>query len=189
MLDDSYTLYKVDAETTFKPFDCGDEDLNDFLFNKSIPFSQEHLATTFVLENDEATIAYYSIFNDSVKTQDFTMVSTTALKRILKSIVSHPKRHLKNYPAIKIGRLAVSDSIQRSGLGKIIVNSIIQYAIEQNGRCACKFITVDAYSQSLNFYEKLEFKYFSDNDKDKDTRQMYLNLTPIINSLKEEGEE
>ena len=67
-------------------------------------------------------------------------------------------------------------------MGKIIVNSIIDYAISVNEECACKIITVDAYIQSLEFYEKLGFKYFSDNDIDNDTRQMYLNLTPIISA-------
>lgn len=188
VLDDSHTLFKVDSNTVFKPFDCGDEDLNDFLLNKSIEYTNEHLATTFVIENDEITVAYYSIFNDSVNTQQIEFASKNAFKRFLSDLVSHPKRHLKSYPAIKIGRLGVTNSIQRSGLGKIIVNSIIDFAIDLNEECACKIITVDAYSQSLNFYENLGFKYFSDSDKENDTRQMYLNLTPIITALHENPE-
>jgi predicted GNAT family N-acyltransferase len=184
-LDDSYTLFKVDIDTVFKPFDCEDDDLNDFLLNKSIEYAREHLATTFVIENNYITVAYYSIFNDSVNTQQIDFASKNATLRFLKNLVSHPKRHLTNYPAIKIGRLAVTNDIQRNGLGKIIVNSIIDYAIGVNEECACKIITVDAYTQSLPFYEKLGFKYFSDNDIENDTRQMYLNLTPIISALAE----
>jgi hypothetical protein len=59
-------------------------------------------------------------------------------------------------------------------------------AIDQNAHCACKLITVDAYEQSLGFYEKKGFLYFTETDKDKDTRQMYLDLTPIINASMEE---
>lgn len=180
VLDESYTSFKVDDSSVFKPFDCGDDDLNDFLLNKSIEFSKEQLATTFVIQNAEITVAYYSIFNDSVNTQHIDFASKSAAARFLKSLVSFPKRHLKSYPAIKIGRLGVTNSIQRSGLGKIIVNSIIEYAIELNEQCACKIITVDAYTQSLQFYERLGFKYFSDSDIGDDTRQMYLNLTPLI---------
>lgn len=55
--------------------------------------------------------------------------SKTAIKRLLKDLVSHPKRHLKSYPAIKIGRLGVTKTIQKSGLGKMIVNSIIELAL------------------------------------------------------------
>ena len=56
-LDDSYTLFKVDDNTIFKPFDCADDDLNDFLLNKSIEYAKEHLATTFVIENKDITVA------------------------------------------------------------------------------------------------------------------------------------
>ena len=36
-----------------KPFDCEDEDLNDFLFNEAVSYQKELLATTFVMENDK----------------------------------------------------------------------------------------------------------------------------------------
>ncbi len=180
ILDDSHSLFKVEETTIFKPFDCGDDDLNDFLLSKSIEYSKENLATTFVIENTDVTVAYYSVFNDSVNTQDLNFASKSAALRFVKELVSHPKRHLKYYPAIKIGRLAVNNTIQKKGIGKTIINAIIDYAIESNDKCACKIITVDAYSQSLLFYERQGFKYFSDSDLEKDTRQMYLNLTPLI---------
>ncbi len=179
-LDNSYAMFKVSSDTVFKPFDCGDEDLNEFLLKKAIQYANEHLATTFVIENESVTVAYYSIFNDSVNAQNIAFASKTAFKRFLQDLVSHPKRHLKSYPAIKIGRLGVTKTIQNSGLGKMIVNSIIELAINANENCACKIITVDAYAQSLKFYERLGFKFFSESDKGNDTRQMYLNLTPII---------
>lgn len=97
-------------------------------------------------------------------------------------MVTHPKRHLEYFPAIKIGRLGVCNQIQKSGIGKTIVEFIIDLAMRQNEDCACKLITVDAYSQSLGFYERRGFRFFTDNDKGKDTRQMYLDLTPFINA-------
>mgnify|MGYP006154503189 CR=1 FL=1 len=84
VLDDSYTLFKVDSDTVFKPFDCSDDDLNDFLLNKSVEYAKEHLATTFVIENDDITVAYYSIFNDSVNTQQIDFASKSAALRFLK---------------------------------------------------------------------------------------------------------
>lgn len=82
--------------------------------------------------------------------------------------------------------MAVCNTIQNTGVGKGIVNYIINLAITQNETCACKLITVDAYDQSLGFYEKLGFTYFTDADKGEDTRQMYFDLTPIINTIIEE---
>lgn len=181
------SLIKLTEDTIIKPFDCGDSephaDLNDFLFNKAKNYLKEHLATTFIIESNEITYAYYSILNDSLRVEQLSFASKSAFQRFLKNLVSHRKRHLENFPAIKIGRLAVNKNIQISGLGKMIVNNIIQYAINLNEDCACKIITVDAYSESLGFYEKMGFEYFTENDSEESERQMFLDLTPIIKTF------
>jgi predicted GNAT family N-acyltransferase len=174
------SLIRLEEDTIIKPFDCGDSDLNDFLFNKSKNYLKEHLATTFIIENNDTTYAYYSILNDSLKVEELNFASKTAFLKFLKSLVTHRKRHLENFPAVKIGRLAVNNNIQISGLGKMIVNNIIDYAINLNENCACKLITVDAYSKSLGFYKKMGFEYFTENDVNDSERQMFLDLTPII---------
>jgi GNAT superfamily N-acetyltransferase len=179
------SLVKVNPSTAIKPFDCGDDDLNDFLLSKAKHFQAELLAVTYLLENEERTIAFFSLFNDSVRVQEIEFASKNALKRFLKSIVTHPKRHLEYFPALKIGRLGVCNKTQKSGLGKAIISFVIDLALQQNETCACKLITVDAYEQSLIFYEKMGFVYFTDMDAGKDTRQMYLDLTPIINTANE----
>ena len=173
---------KVTNYQIIKPFDCGDDDLNEFLFEKAEQYQKELLATTFVIEDEIHTLAYYSLFNDSFRIEDISFQSKNAIKTFLRQIVSHPKRHLKHYPAIKIGRLAISNQIQKSGFGKKIIENIISLAIKQNERCACKFILVDAYKNALGFYEKMRFEYFSDKDKYDETRQMYLDITPYLNA-------
>ncbi len=177
------TLSRVTSNTLIKPFDCGDEDLNNFILTDAVNYSNGLLATTFVLENETETVAFFSIFNDSIKVEDFKSTSKTALKRLISQIVPHGKRHLKYFPAIKIGRLAVSNTIQKSGIGRDLVNFIFNFAIEHNQKCACKFISVDAYAASLTFYEKMGFVYLSEMDNNEETRQMYFDLTPIINSI------
>jgi GNAT superfamily N-acetyltransferase len=76
--------------------------------------------------------------------------------------------------------LAISKHVQKSGLGRKIMDTIIDYAVKQNEHCACKFILVDAYKNAVGFYEKMQFEYFSNNDLNDETRQMYLDITPII---------
>jgi GNAT superfamily N-acetyltransferase len=177
------SLLRVEASSQFKPFNCGDEDLNDFLVSKSKAYSIELLATSFVLEDAENTIAFFSIFNDSLRVEEKDFASRSAFKRFMGDLVSHPKRHLNYFPAMKIGRLAVTNQIQKSGIGKKLLNFIIDMAIVQNKQCACKFITVDAYEASLGFYEKMGFKYLSIKDEGEDTRQMSLDITPFLNSM------
>ena len=176
MLNLVYSI--INEGHAFKPFNCGDDDLNDFLLNSSKEYQKEFLATTYVIENDIETIAFFSIFNDGLKVEDIHP-SKNALKTFLRSILPHPKRHLKNYPAIKIGRLAVSLNSQGASIGTKIINTIINYAIDQNDYCGCKFIIVDAYRASIKFYQKNKFEFLTTSDLDSDTRQMYLNLTPF----------
>jgi hypothetical protein len=180
------SLIKLKSETIIRSFDCGDDDLNDFLVSKAKEYQRELLAVTYILENEERTIAFFSIFNDSLRVQEIAFASKSAFKRFLSKLVSHPKRHLEYFPALKIGRLGVCNTTKNAGLGTAIINFIISLAIDQNDYCACKLITVDAYAQSLGFYEKKGFTYFTEADKGKDTRQMYLDLTPIFNASLDE---
>jgi predicted GNAT family N-acyltransferase len=179
-----FTLLTVDDSTVFKSFDCNDSDLNDFLYEDSKAYKQELLATTFILENEDQIIAYYSILNDSIKIDDISFPSKNSKKSFLRMFVPHPKRHLKNYPAIKIGRLAVAKNIQKSGIGSQIIKFIISLAIEQNEKSACKCLLVDAYSKSSLFYENMGFKYFSESDKQDAIRQMYFDITPYLSTNK-----
>lgn len=177
-----FSLIELKQETVISNFNCDDEDLNDFLVTKAKPYSAELLATTYILEKNNSTIAYYSIFNDSLAIEECNFLSKTAFKKFLSNLVTHPKRHLKNYPAIKIGRLAVSADVKGQGIGKKIIDNIIAFCLDHNSNCACKLITVDAYDQSLAFYEKMGFSYLSERDKGEDTRQMYIDLTPYLNA-------
>ena len=71
---------KIKNSTIIKPFDCGDDDLNEFLLEKSKSYQQELLATTFVFEDETKTYAYYSIFNDSFRIEDISFLSKNAIK-------------------------------------------------------------------------------------------------------------
>lgn len=176
------SLILLDATHNIKPFDCGDDDLNEFLFERAELYKKEFLATTFILENATQTVAYYSVFNDSLKVEEEEFASKSAFKRFLKNLVSHPKRHLNSFPALKIGRLGIDKKFKGKGLGKLIVNNIIVDTLELNQKQACKLITVDAYNESLAFYEKLNFEYLTEADKHSETRQMFYDLNSNLTS-------
>jgi GNAT superfamily N-acetyltransferase len=176
------SLVKIKPSTVIKPFDCGNADLNEFLFEKSILYSKELLATTYLLEDATDTIAYFSIFNDTLKVEEADFVSKNAWKKWLADLVPHGKRHLKHFPAIKIGRLGVSNTKQRGGIGTIIISFVLDLALSHNEDCACRFISVDAKSNSLEFYEKKGFSMYTSKDINEEARQMYLDLTPFINT-------
>mgnify|MGYP000958095663 CR=1 FL=1 len=159
-----------------KPFDCEDDDLNDFLFNKALLYQKELLATTFVVESEERTLGYYSVLNDSLQLKEEDFPSKSKYKKFLSHLIPHPKRHLKSVPAVKIGRLAIDKSFKGRGIGRVIMNTIIDDCVELNDRHACRLITVDAYKQAIPFYQRMGFEFLSDNDKEDNTRLMFLDL-------------
>ena len=165
---------------SIKPFDCEDEDLNEFLFQEAIPYRKEKLATTFVVENNERTLGYYSLLNDSLQLREDMFTSKSQFRKFLRELMPYPKRHLKTIPALKIGRLAIDKTFKGKGLGSVIMANIISKCIKMNQEQACRLITVDAYKQAVPFYQKMGFKFLIEGDKDDTTRLMFLDLTSFI---------
>ena len=177
---DEVSILLLTEGYSIKPFDCEDEDLNDFLFNEATPYQKELLATTFVMENDKQTLGYYSLLNDSLQLKEDMFTSKSQFRKFLRELMPYPKRHLKTIPALKIGRLAIDKSFKGKGLGSVIMANIISKCIKMNKEQACRLITVDAYKQAIPFYQKMGFKFLTEDDKNDTTRLMFLDLANII---------
>ena len=177
---DEISILLLTEDYPIKPFDCEDEDLNDFLFNEAVPYRKELLDTTFVMENDKQTLGYYSLLNDSLQLKEEMFTSKSQFRKFLRELMPYPKRHLKTIPALKIGRLAIDKTFKGKGLGSVIMANIISKCIKMNQEQACRLITVDAYKQAVPFYQKMGFKFLIEGDKDDTTRLMFLDLTSFI---------
>jgi hypothetical protein len=57
----SIRVQRIDHSTVLKPFDCGDNELNEFLQEKSKDYQHGLLAATFVVEDEIQTLAYYTV--------------------------------------------------------------------------------------------------------------------------------
>lgn len=184
---DDFEYSMLEEATEILQFDCGDGDLNEFLTEKAKPYKSLLLATTYLITHKDKTIAYLSIYNDSLKVQEHDFASKSAFIRWIKTQVGSSKRHLRTIPAIKIGRLAVciQTKTQVKGIGRTLVNIVKELAIANNDRCACQLITVDAYRGSTDFYMKQGFEFLSEKDEEEDTRQMFYDLRPLINTQNE----
>lgn len=155
-------------------FDCSDEDLNDFFFNKCLPSQAELIAVTYLIEDSDdpsKVVAFFSVSNDRISVEDFQSDKNAKLFKKFKNAYPRAKS-FRSYPAVKIGRLGVSKDYQGRGIGNAIINYIKLLFIDNN-RTGCRYITVDAYAQSLTFYEKNGFVFLTEADHDKKTRLMY----------------
>ncbi len=172
-----FQLIRLKSDTNILPFDCGDTDLNGFLFDDAKKYLNELLATTFILQDNNKTVAYFNYLNDKISHTDLDNNKEKFIERI-SSLLPVGKNKFTSYPAVKIGRLAVDNEYKGQNIGKEILN-FTKGLFVNNNRTGCKFITVDAYKASLKFYEKNDFIYLSSRDKKSDTRLMYFNLESL----------
>ena len=125
----------------------------------------------------EKTIAFFSLLNDKISALD---TSNNFWKK-LKAMFPEGKRY-KSYPAVKVGRLGVSQRHQSEGLGSKLMDYIKILFLKKN-KSGCRYITVDAYNKPrvLAFYERNHFNYFrtDNNSKMGKTRLMYFDLREL----------
>lgn len=167
-------LIRLNPDIKQKSFVSLDSDLNDFLANDALNYSNQLLAVTYILETELDTVAFFSLLNDKISIKE----QGRSWRERFNKKFPHRKR-INNYPAVKIGRLAVSQNYANCGMGSQILE-FIKALFTVNNRTGCRFITVDAYRAALPFYEKNGFKYLTDNDKEEDTRLMYYDLKRFI---------
>lgn len=168
--------FQLSVDTDIKPFKCADSDLTDFLFEDAKLFQKELLTVTYLLEYMEQnkTAAYYSLLADKIV---FEATEKKLWNKLNRNIPNQKRR--RSYPAIKIGRLAVNEEFAGGGLGTFILDNI-KYAFTNVKRLGCRFITVDALKTAVEFYQKNGFQFFSEQDKDDETRLMFFDLKNFI---------
>lgn len=166
------TQIQLSPDTTIKPFKCAEDDLNGFLFDDAKHFQNELMAVTYLLEDTDkdVTVAYFSLLADKIS---FNPDEKSVWNKLNRNI-PNPKRR-KNYPAVKIGRLAVNENYAGLGVGTFLIDSI-KYAFTTVKRLGCRFLTVDALNSATAFYEKNGFRFFTDQDQKEETRLMFFDL-------------
>lgn len=85
-------------------------------------------------------------------------------------------------PSVKIGRLAVSKHYENRGIGSEILN-FIKFFFTKSNKTGCRFITVDAYAEAVEFYKKNGFDFFTKKDVNEKTRLMFYDLKPFKDAM------
>lgn len=164
-------LIRLTDDYPVTTFDCGDDDLNEFLLKDAIDFQKKHIAYIYILEDDGKILAYFCLLNDKISRQDS---SNTMWKRIKKEFPL--EKQFSSYPAVKIGRFAVDKSVHGTGLGTELMTSLKFLLKERNVISAFRFITVDAYIKAISFYEKNDFKLIMPKDPNEHTKTMFFDM-------------
>ncbi|MBC8603386.1 GNAT family N-acetyltransferase [Parabacteroides acidifaciens] len=162
-MNQNFRIIKLTENYQSRPFHCGDTDLDNFLTEDALYYKQRLLAITYLIISENDTVAYFSVANDKIAIPE----SDKATWRKIKKRFPHSK-HRGDYPAVKIGRLAVNQKYQHDHLGSDILNFIKKMFITEN-RTGCSFITVDALQGAVPFYLKNGFEYIRQEDKTNTT--------------------
>ncbi len=129
-------------------FDCGEESLNKYLKRFALQARSMGLARTFVAieDNGNKVLGYYTRLPSSVVGE------------------SIPEARSRNpVPVMLLGKLAVTNGLQRGGIGKQLLKHFLESVVAHAENEACFAVTVDALDQQANdYYAQFGFKEFQD---------------------------
>ena len=167
-------LVQLTSDYEIKPFDCGDAALNGFLRNDAKLFLENQLARTYLLCEGDQIMGYFSLLNDKVSKQE---VANSDWRKI-KKLFPHAK-HFGSYPAVKIGRFAVSVKYRHRGFGSEQMDILKRCLKRDPGYSIFRFLTVDAYLSAVPFYEKNGFRRLASIHERDDTQAMYFDMKQL----------
>lgn len=163
--------------TDVKSFDCGNKDLNDFLCTEEVSKYEEQLfGKTTLVYYDRDLVAYYTLSNSQLR------------KEYVKGVRGFSKLgeyRIEAIPSITIGRLAVDKNWQRQGIGRVLMQRISMYALDNSKKSGNRLLLVQAKKQAFNFYEKLGFEYVTDTRRERKrfkargTRTMFFDIISL----------
>ena len=167
-------LVRLTHESNLSGFDCGDDDLNEFLVEDAKSFLNKRIAISFLLKDEQEIVAYFCLLNDKITRQDVTNNQWKKIKGAFPE-----RKQFGSYPAIKIGRFAVSSSYKGRNIGTDLMNILKGMLKDNPCYSAFRFLTVDAYISVIDFYKKNKFKILSEKITNEHTRLMFFDMMEL----------
>jgi GNAT superfamily N-acetyltransferase len=188
-----FRRYNKELARKLPAFDCGDEDLNAFFQEDAFNYDAQLLGRSYcflsALEGDIAAV--FTLSNSAIRVAELP----NNAKRKLVKLIPWVKQG-RNYPAVLIGRLGVSQKYRNKKIGSQIIDFIKAWFLSDHNKTGCRFIVVDAYNKKdvLHFYsndnnnfsflfkEESQEKMYNSIPADEalKTRQMYFDLAALL---------
>ncbi len=163
-------IYNQKVIDNCQPFDCDNQDLNEFFAKDAINYSSELLGKSycFILDkNPSIIVCAFTISNDSIKVLN---LPNSRKKKVNKDI-PHSKQ-MRSYPAVLIGRLGVHKDFRNiegedQRIGDQLMDFIKSWFVDGANKTGCRFIVVDAYNsfKPLRYYSNNGFLELFSTDK------------------------
>ena len=191
MIPREYIFENLKDISILRNFQCGISSMDAFIQDGLDLSIQNHYCNAYiVMENRKGSeiLALFAFSFDSLdldiedKNEVISGVSNAGIPQLTDNYkdVFLNKSH---YPALEIAYLAVAKNLRYKGLGRIIIESIVQKAQEQE-LAGCQFLTVEALNtneySAVGFYNKCNFSACELPDPNKGTLRMFRTLYPVV---------
>ena len=152
-------------------FESRTSDLNAFLKEDAFKNQEELISKTYLCYHFDQLVGYITLTTDIIKKEEVQGEEGIDVP-------------YKEYPAIKIARLAVDKKYEQRGVGGFLLLVAAGKALKISDEVGCRFITVDSKKDSIRFYEKRGGFELVKKHKNRTYPTMYLDILPIKEKMK-----
>ncbi|MHA1757655.1 MAG: GNAT family N-acetyltransferase, partial [Promethearchaeota archaeon] len=147
---------KLSNEHDLSNFNCGDNEINDYLRQIARKYQKRRLSTTYLAIENGNIIGYLSLSFHHIKDKDRKIANPTLETR------------WGDYPpfisCLFVDMIGVDNKYRGRGCGTEFLREIIRIADEINEFVSIRFILLEAVPNSLEFYYKNGFSILFQND-------------------------
>jgi len=154
---------KYDLTTFFST----NNELNDFLKNDALNSQDVLISRTYLCYYEEALVGFLTLVTDTIEV------------KLVETSDGVDGYQYSKYPCIKIARVAVDKEYAGKGIGRFLLLWAVGTVYRVSRVVGCRYITVDAKKESIQFYQKNGFKLIK-KYAERNFPPMYLNMYPII---------
>ena len=159
-------LVALRDEHALDDFDCGNDELNQWLNRHAFASHKADIARTWLLLDDGAVAGYFALTTGSVRPED-------APRRIARGMPRYP------ILVILLARLAVDRRYQGQHLGARLLAEALRWALAASDAAAARVVVVDAIDDNaVAFYKRWGFI-----DTPNNPRCLYRKVSDIRASL------
>lgn len=162
-IKENYYFETLNENHDLSEFDCGDEELNNFLKKDALIQQKAMLNVTKLIIFEDQIIGFVSLLTDSILIKK---INDENIKTEIKEKLKIDKES-KSISAVKIGRLGIDKKYAKKGLGSHILRNILTNLknISEN-TIGFRFIIVEGYAKAYYFYViKNGFEYLKKDDE------------------------
>ncbi len=160
-------IQRLEKDVSKETFDCGNNSINNMIFESYYPTLLQHAYTYEVtsVNASKVILGYFMI-----------LFKTLPIEECPDDISGYFCDFVNSCCALHIKCVAVQKKYQNRMIGTSIVKTIVKHVLDLSKRWPVLLITIDALKEKIEWYKKLGFLPFKEEDIDnmEPTITMYI---------------